>query len=313
MNLALTVNCWTDEELMFAQQLGTEMVFAEAIPKDANGSWDVEVLRAMRNRIEKAGLKLAGINQLPLEQTFGCDVGRDTEIEAICRFIDNAGSAGVPLLCYEWALPAVGGLTRLPDGRGGALVATVIPPDSGGASSRSEWDGLIYFLERALPVAEKAGVRLAYRPGDVFTGCTGWLTTLNSIEGVKRLMAATPSPSHGLDFRFTVFAGAPDADVIEAARFFGSKGKLFLITADNLRGSSPITESFIDEGTIDIVSALRACHEAGFKGTLRPGRQPVMTDDTEWGHKAQALAVGYLRALLQGLNALPVHVSHGKT
>lgn len=307
MNLALTVNCWMDEELMFAQQLGADQVLAEAIPKDANGLWDTDVLRSMRNRVEKAGLGLAGINQLPfpLEQTIRGDIGRDTEIEAVCRFIENAGVVGVPLLCYEWSPPGVVQITRSPDGRGGALVASAVRTNGSAAPSAPIEDYLLYFLERVLPVAEKAGVQLAYRPADVFIASSDGQTTLNSIEGVKRLMAAAASPSHGLDFRFSVFAGAPDADVIEAARFFGSEGKLFLVTADNLRGSSPITEAFIDEGSIDLVSALRACHEAGFTGALRPGRQPVMTNDTDWGHKAQALALGYLRALLQGLNALP--------
>ena len=306
MNLALTVNCWMDEELMFAQQFGADQVFAEAIPKDGSGLWDADVLRSMRNRVEKAGLELAGINGLPfpLQQTRLGETGRDAEISAICRFIENAGTAGVPLLCYSWAQTDQDNPTRLPGGRGGALVASAEAPNRGGAFPTQEWHPLLYFLEQVLPVAEKAGVRIAYCPPDVFLSSSSGQDTLNSIEGIKHLMAATASPNHGLDFRFSVFAGASEADVVEAARFFGSNGKLFLVTADNLCSSSPVTEAFIDEGSIDSVSVLRTCHESGFRGTLRPGRQPVMTDDTEWGHKAQALAVGYLRALLQGLNTL---------
>ena len=306
MKLALTVNCWMDEELMFAQQFGADQVFAEATPNSGPGLWDAGVLRSMRNRVEKAGLELAGINglPLPLERTRLGETGRDAEIAAVCKFIAHAGEAGVPLLCYEWTHRGGGDIERRPDGRGGALVASAEAPNRGDAFLIPEWHPLLYFLERALPMAEKAGVRIGYCPPDIFLASSGGQATLNSVEGVKHLMAATASPIHGLDFRFSIFAGTPEADVVEAARFFASNGKLFLVTADNLCSSSLVTEAFLDEGTIDSVSVLRACRESGFRGTLRPGRQPVMTDDTEWGHKAQALAVGYLRALLQGLNTL---------
>jgi hypothetical protein len=62
MDLALTVNAWIDEELIFAQQLGARQVFAAADPgwKDAPG-WDAAALAKLANRVEKAGLLLAGL------------------------------------------------------------------------------------------------------------------------------------------------------------------------------------------------------------------------------------------------------------
>ena len=269
MRLALTVNCWIDEDLMFTQQLSATHVMAEAIGPDADGQWDVRTLAALRNRVEKAGLELIGINRLPqqLDRTILGKTGRDEEIEAVCRFVEDAGAAGIPLLCYEWVTSTAShDVTQM-------------------------WHHITYFLERVIPVAEKAGVRMAYSPGDALTATTGEAAALNSVEGLKRLMEIVPGSCHGLDFHPSVLVATPGTDVMEAARFFGSNEKIFMITTDNI----------INEGDIDILEVLQTCRASGFRGPLRPGRQPAMPPDTDWGHKARALAVGYLRALLQAI------------
>jgi D-mannonate dehydratase len=60
-----------------------------------------------------------------------------------------------------------------------------------------------------------------------------------------------------------------------------------------------LLEAFLDEGTVDVTGAVKACRDAGYRGVLRPASGPCMMEDTAWGHRAMAFSAGYLRAVLQ--------------
>ncbi|MFN8513594.1 MAG: mannonate dehydratase [Thermomicrobiales bacterium] len=65
------------------------------------------------------------------------------------------------------------------------------------------WEAITYFLERVIPVAEAAGVKMACHPHDPALppgGLRGVDTVLGSVEGIKRLIEIAPSPYHGLNF-----------------------------------------------------------------------------------------------------------------
>jgi len=281
MKLALTINCWTDEDLMFAQQFGADQVMAQAVLPEGRTAWDARLLSALRNRVEKAGLALAGMDCLPvrLDRAIAGMAGRDEEIETVCRFMRDAGAAGIPLVGCRWGVDEKGPV-RQPTGRGGAAVAVhQAELQPGGAG----WEIFLCFLERVVPVAEEGGVKLACGPGN---------SLLGRIEDLQRLVEEVPSSCLGIDFWQGAVALMPGVDLAGAIRWFGGRQKLFLVTLGN-------SEAFLDEGDTRMLRSLRLYREAGFVGGLRPGPQPGMADDTEWGHKSQAFAIGYLRALLQ--------------
>jgi mannonate dehydratase len=299
MKLALTVDAWVDEELIFAQQLGVTHVLADPpLPLSGSLAWDERSLAALRNRVEKAGLELAGLERLPHRLDRTPEGEREAALETVCRLIRSAGAAGIRLLGYDWPSPA-GRPERRTAGRGGARCAAYTrsgaPPP---AAAGPQWDILSRFLERALPAAEAAGVRLACRPGDPLADPEA--SILGTGEGARQLMERFPSPCHGLDLSPAVAAAAPDADLPDLIRSMGSGQRIFLVAARNIRGTFPsFSETFPDEGDIDLFATLLGLQEAGFDGVVRPGPQPAMVEDTGWGHKAQGFAVGYLRALLQ--------------
>ncbi|MBM3263451.1 MAG: mannonate dehydratase [candidate division Zixibacteria bacterium] len=308
MNLTLTVDAWIDENLMFAQQFSATHIIAETVPRETGARWDPPMLLALRNRVEKAGLTLLGLDRLPfsLDRTVAGSEGRDAEIRDVCRFVEVCGDAGVPLLGYTWMRSETGLASRTPTGRGQAFVASSAGSAHGKTSHNDPpWDRLAYFLERVLPIAEKTHVRMMYLPTDVFADLPPEHPRMDGVAEWKRLMQTVPSSCHGLEFRSSAVA-ATGADTIDEARLLSAMGKIFLITADNITmGSSTLSEAFIDEGIVNLPETLTACRTAGFDGPIRPGRQPGMTPDTEQGHKAMAMATGYLRALLQGLEAIP--------
>lgn len=305
MQIALTVKCRQDEDLIFAQQLGVNHIVAEA------ERWDVETLTAMHNRVEKAGLELVAIENLP-QTLYGKAIlglpGRDEEIEEVCQAIWSAGIAGIPLVSYRWTPPGIRRTQGIPKGRGDAIISgydhtlaqqaspSLVCP----VTAEAMWRNLTYFLERIIPVAEESGVRMACHPDDPpIPSLGGVARILHNVEGLTRLLETTRSSYQGLDFCLGTLATMPRVDVMETIREFGLREKIFLVHLRNPRGALPsFSDAFLDEGDIEMVKVLRTFQSVGFVGPIRAAQPPRMVGDSAWGHKGRAFDVGYLRALL---------------
>jgi len=308
LQLALTVSWQQDRDMIFAQQLGVNRIVAEV------DRWDAETLSSVRNRVEQAGLKLAAIENLPqslYEKAILGLPGRDEELERVCQAIRNMGVAGIPLVSYRWTSPWDRQSEVVFRGRGDAVVSgydEARPPRTSSSveqkvTAEAVWDNLTYFLERVIPVAEKAGVKLAIHPDDPPVPSLGGVARIfHDVGGLTRLFERVPSPYHGLDLCVGTLATMPGADVIETIREFGANKRIFMVHLRNPRGTMPsFRDGFLDEGDVDMLEALRALQSTGFCGPIRAACPPEMVGDTVWGHKARALDVGYLRALLESV------------
>ena len=60
MHIALSVQFGRDDQLIFAQQLGVKHVMAQV------DCYDEKTLESLRNRVQRTGLQLAGIEGVPL-------------------------------------------------------------------------------------------------------------------------------------------------------------------------------------------------------------------------------------------------------
>ena len=268
MHTALSIKEGCDDQLIFAQQLGVDHVVVEV------ESWDTEPLAAVRNRVEKTGLHLIGIESLPTGP-----------IDQTCQSIENIGAAGIPLVSYCWPSPDLQHPEPVPAGRGETLVAEY---NTAARPSESHWKDLASFLERALPAAEKAGVRLACRPD----------SSLNGNEDLHRLVDMAPAPHHGLDLCSASLAA--DADTAKTIKNLVAAKKLFMVHLRNLCAAEPRSRNaFLDEGDTDIPRLLQILHTAGFSGPVRAAQPPGMDGDTTWGHKGRSFDVGYIKAVLQ--------------
>ncbi|GAG40946.1 unnamed protein product, partial [marine sediment metagenome] len=193
---------------------------------------------------------------------------RDREIEDVSETIRVIAEAGVPVVEYTWSVPDVWGSTpEGAEGRGGVHVRSFdydrvkdAPPEPGEGSTAEEmWERLNYFLERVIPAAEDAGVRLAFHPHDPPTPMLkGEARILGNLEGLRRLIEMFPSEANGLNFCQGTVAEM-GVDVIEAIRYFGKRDKINHVHFRNVRGAVPrFDESFIDDGDVDMLAAMRA-------------------------------------------------------
>lgn len=307
-----------DDRLEFARQLGVDNVIIHTPGLRGHGYWDFNHLLNLRTRIEAAGLNLYAIENIPrdhYDKVLAGKLGRDEQIENVCRTITNMGRAGIRVLGYHFMVLFVWRTEHSPRGRGGANV-TIYDHDQvvnapiaevGEIDDDTMWDNLAYFLKAVVPVAEKEGVRLALHPDDPpVPRIAGVARIIRSTDAYKRVMDIVPSPSNCIEFcqgTVSEWCETPE-EVYEAIRYFASRGKIAYVHFRNVRGTVPprFAETFIDNGKVDMLKAMRAYKESGFDGVLIVDHTPGVVGDTRWGHRGRAYGIGYMKGLLKCVN-----------
>jgi mannonate dehydratase len=317
----------TPETLRALAAFGVEQICSghlSARPDD----WSVEALTRLRRHVESFGIRLAAV-PLPMspreisqaempDLLLDKEPARDRAIERICQMIRNAGKAGIPLLQYNLTFIGMIRTERVP-GRGGASCAAFDyerakqkPPltAAGRITEDLYWTRITHFLERVVPVAEEAKVRIALHPQDPGMpkgkGFRGVETVLGCVEGLKRFIDTAPSPYHGLNFcqgTVSEMLEQPGEQIYDVIRWFGTRGKIFNVHFRNIRGGFlKFQETFPDEGDVDMPRALRVYRDCGYDGMIMPDHVPLIEGDKN-KQKAFAFCFGYIQALLQELRA----------
>jgi len=320
---------WSDDaSLKVLAALGVNHICSALPSAKFDESWSVDGLRRLRERVESFGIRLEAV-PLPLSSAYitkaenpaimlGKSPDRDRETDAICSMIRNCSQAGIPMVKYN--LTILGVVRSAPtSGRGGARYSTFRyreakqdPPltEAGPATAEQMWQRITYFLDRVVPVAEEAKVRIACHPHDPAMpepeGFRGVHRVLGSVAGLKRFVAIHPSPYHGLNFcqgTVSEMLSNPNREIHDVIRYFGSRKKIFNVHFRNIRGGFlDFQETFPDAGDIDMVAALKTYKEVGYDGMLMPDHVPVIEGDTG-GRQAFAFAFGYIRGLLDAVEA----------
>ena len=80
---------------------------------------------------------------------------------------------------------------------------------------------------------------------------------------------------------------------------FGPLGRIFYVHFRDVQGTVPrFQECFLGEGNYDPATVMLALKRGGFTGFLLDDHVPHMDDDTAYGHRARAHAIGYMQGLL---------------
>jgi mannonate dehydratase len=283
-----------------------------AATKVGERPWDFYPMLYMTQRFADAGLTVDVIESSPpMDQARLGLPGRDAEIEHVCTMIESMGATGISVWCYNWMAQFNWQRTSLSTrGRGGALVSSfdyALVKDApltpaGKVPEEHLWETLHSFLEIVVPVAEKAGVKLAMHPDDPpLSPIRGVGRIMRSIENFDRLLDLVPSPHNGITLCQGNFAlMAPD--IPKTIRHFAERQAIHFVHFRDVRGTPErFEEVFHDEGKTDMLEAMRTYLEVGFDGPMRLDHAPTMegegNDQPGYEILGRLFATGYMTGL----------------
>ena len=304
--------------------------------------WPREQLGRLGEEIDAAGLTLAIVESIPVHEDI--KLGRPTRdrfIANYCESVRAMGELGISVLCYNF-MPVFDWMRtdlamRLEDGSTAlayddrALSAVNLERGTGDlpgwaaaygpgelqallaayrdVDAERLWDHLAYFLERVVPVAEEARVRMAIHPDDPPWSIFGLPRIICSGPDLERLVGLVDRPANGVTFCTGSLGARPDNDLPAMARRLGEMGRIHFAHCRNVRitGERQFHETPHPSalGGVDLGEVLRALHDTAFNGPMRPDHGRMI-----WGERGRpgyglydrALGATYLQGLWEGLN-----------
>lgn len=301
--------------------------------------WPLARIQALVDEVQAHGLVLEVIESVPVHEDIKRGLpSRDRLIDHYGQTLFNLARAGVKVVCYnfmpvmDWVRSSL--RTRLPDGSETlAFDASAIeqsrPQDLAlpgwDPSYRSDelqglireyasvtqdqlWERLDYFLQRVIPVACSAGIRMAMHPDDPPRPVFGLPRIASCRDDLRRTLDLFDDPAHGLTLCSGSLGASPGNDVPALVREFAGQGRVHFAHLRNVQrgqgGDFHETAHLSACGSLDMAEIVRAYADCGFQGWFRPDHGRMI-----WGEQGRpgyglydrALGAVYLNGLWEGI------------
>ncbi len=342
--MQMTFRWFGDDDAVTLSQIrqipGVHGVVSAIYEVPAGRPWPAHSVERLRDTIEGNGLTLAVVESIPVHEDIKLGLPtRDAFIDAWCESLRQVAAVGVGVVCYnfmpifDWTRTDLarresdGSLALAYDhdalqcidlthGTGdlpGWAVAydaaelTRLRQAYAAVTPSALWEHLAYFLERVVPVAAALGVNLALHPDDPPWPIFGLPRIITDSTALHRVIQLVDTPCNGITF-CTGSLGAAHAG--ELPRMIAAlAGRIHFAHCRNVRvtGVRAFHESAHPSayGSVDMYAVLRALHDAGFRGPMRPDHGRMIWDETGrpgYGLYDRALGATYLYGLWEAVS-----------
>jgi mannonate dehydratase len=153
---------------------GVKHLTAQVRNVSADGSWNLDELKRMRDNCDAAGFILEAIRMDSEYIMLRPGPERDRRLEAIVGNIQKASQAGVKVITHHWTVIPIRRNTEV-RGRGGVTYAAFKLEDNwknlpigkaGRGTSDEYWERISHFLQVVIPVCKQYDVKMAAHPYD---------------------------------------------------------------------------------------------------------------------------------------------------
>jgi mannonate dehydratase len=255
--------------------------------------WAESRLREILDRFKAEGLSVINMMLPTISDIIYARSGRDEQIKNVQDSLIAAGKAGLPVVEYNfYAHRLTEGYYNVV-GRGGSQYLAFDytrkmenPADNNWTYPRARsteelglspqelqsksntgtftkeqlWDNITYFLKAVIPVAEKAGVRMALHPNDPPVPLSrGSQQIMASFNDWKRLLNIVNSPSNGMTFDCGV-SNEIGEDPLVVLDYLADRDRINHVHFRNCLievPSAKYVEVFPDQGSVNMFAVMR--------------------------------------------------------
>jgi len=298
---------------------GVRHLTAQVRAVSADGSWDLDELKRMRDKCDAAGFVFEAIRMDSEYIVLRAGSERDRRLEAIMRNIQKASQVGVKVITHHWTVIPIRRNTQL-KGRGGVTYAAFKLEDdwkdlsvgeAGRVTSDDYWERITHFLKNVIPVCKQYDVRMAAHPYDPpglplgYQGADNW-DSPSIFDAYKRYGSIVDSPYNGFQLCLGTTAEGlkkPATEILPIVEYLGNRGKIHQVHMRNIRGGLyNFAEVYPDEGEMDFLKIMRILRDVQFSLSICPDHMPSHPDDPE-KLQAYAFGYGYINALIHAVNS----------
>lgn len=169
------------------------------------------------------------------------------------------------------------------------------------------WSHLHYFLEHIIPTAARCGITMAIHPDDPPWPVFGLPRIMTSGESIGRLLQLVDHPANGVTLCSGSLGANPENDLSAMIHAYADRIPFAHIRNVKVYENGDFIETShrTKDGTVDICGIVKAYHETGFSGYVRPDHGRHIWDEKcrpGYGLYDRALGIMYLWGIWDSLN-----------
>ncbi len=173
------------------------------------------------------------------------------------------------------------------------------------------WKNLEFFIKEIMPVAVECDVNMAIHPDDPPWNIFGIPRIITNEKNIDRFLSLYDDTHHGLTLCSGSLGCATFNDYTAMVKKYASMGRIHFAHIRNIKiledGSFEESGHFSSCGSLDIVEILKAYHDAGFSGYIRPDHGRMIWGETGkpgYGLYDRALGAMYIAGIWETLDKM---------